>query len=40
MLNIVDEDGSLKFRYAEGWQSLGWYQLADNLPPQPVAEEG
>ncbi len=36
LFNIVDENGSLKFRYVEDWYGMGWFQLADNLPPQPV----
>jgi hypothetical protein len=40
LFNIVDENGSLKFRYIEGLQPLGWFQVAEGLPYQPVTEEG
>ncbi len=30
--NIVDEDGTLKIRYVEGWSPLGWFRLSDDLP--------
>jgi hypothetical protein len=32
LYNIVDEDGTLKFRYIEGWSELGWYRLAEDQP--------
>lgn len=34
LYNIVDEDGTLKFRYVEGWAELGWYRLAEDQPYQ------
>ena len=39
MTNIVEENGSLKIRYAEFWAPLGWFQLADGLPYQVVNPE-
>jgi hypothetical protein len=36
LLNVVDEDGTLKIRYAETWSSMGWHRIADGLPYQPV----
>lgn len=38
LFNIVDVDGAMKIRYAEGWQSLGWSQAAEGLPYRPVPE--
>lgn len=32
LYNIVDEDGTLKFRYIEFWSELGWYRLAEDQP--------
>ena len=40
MFNIVEEDGSLKIRHVEPSYTLGLFQLAEGLPPQPVTEEG
>ena len=40
LLNIVDEGGSLRFRYVEDWATLGWFQLAEGLPYRPVNEAG
>ena len=34
LYNIVDEDGTLKFRYIEGWSELGWYRLTEDQPYQ------
>ena len=34
LYNIVDEDGTLKFRYVETWADLGWFRLAEDLPYQ------
>ena len=36
LYNIVEENGSLKIRYAEGLQPLGWFQVAEGFPYQPV----
>lgn len=36
LYNIVDEEGTLKFRYVEEWAAVGWFQLTENSPYQPV----
>ena len=36
LFNIGDESGTLKIRYTNDWQALGWFRLADDLPYQPV----
>lgn len=39
LFNIVEVDGSLKIRYTEGWQPMGWSQAAEGLPFRPVPED-
>ena len=29
---VVDDDGTLKFRYVEAWSELGWHRLAEGQP--------
>ena len=33
---VVDENGELKFRYAEQWSELGWFRLTEESPYQRV----
>ena len=38
LLHVVDEDGSMKIRYAQyPWTSLGWFQVTEDFPYQVVA---
>ena len=37
LLNVVDEDGTMKIRYVETWSSMGWHRLTDDMPYQPVS---
>jgi hypothetical protein len=38
MFNIVEEDGSLKIRFVGPFYTLGLFQLAEGMPPLPVAD--
>lgn len=40
LLHVVDEEGTLKIRYAERWNSMGWSRITDELPYQPVSTGG
>jgi hypothetical protein len=38
LYNIVDENGTLKFRYVEGWAALGWSRLSEDSPYRIVGD--
>lgn len=39
LYTIVDDDGTLRFQYIEGWGPLGWHQLAEGQPYQAVENQ-
>ena len=40
LYTFVDENGTLKFQFVDGWAPLGWHQTAQGQPYQVVADQG
>jgi len=40
LYTFVDENGTLKFQFVDGWAPLGWHQTAEGQPYQVVADQG